>query len=348
MSTNAPMKQQQQNAPAQQQPKPTVEGILRASHAEFAKALPAHLKPDRMLRICLTEIRKNSSLTKCDPYSFIAAVMQAAQLGLEPGSGLGHAYLIPYKSECQLIIGYKGLVELARRSGKVSAIHAHAVYNDDHFDEGIARGIPYIDYKPVRNGKPRSEDDVRLVFAIAQLTTGEMQWAVMEKWEVDRIRGKLRYPSQVWADHYIEMAKKTAVRRLAKLLPQSPDLIFAQQLDDAASDGLPQNNHRVLVDAGILDASYTLQEPEPDAAKNAEVHASRDTAKPVATAAESEALSAARLDFDEAKQVALGKGLDLAVVLHGKLAELEASTDPAWIKAGTTMLHNAANQAGKK
>ncbi len=101
--------------------------------SQFAKALPSVMTPERFTRIVLTAIRNNQKLAQCDKGSFFAAVMSSAQLGLEPNTPLGQAYLIPYGNECQFQIGYKGLIDLAYRSGEVSIIQAQTVYEKDEF-----------------------------------------------------------------------------------------------------------------------------------------------------------------------------------------------------------------------
>ncbi|HEJ2203269.1 TPA: recombinase RecT, partial [Pseudomonas aeruginosa] len=109
--------------------------------AQMALALPKHMTADRLARIALTEIRKVPALAKCNQESFLGAVMQCAQLGLEPGNALGHAYLLPFGngkakdglSNVQLIIGYRGMIDLARRSGQIVSLTARTVHQNDQF-----------------------------------------------------------------------------------------------------------------------------------------------------------------------------------------------------------------------
>jgi recombination protein RecT len=231
-------------------------GVLDKYKNEIARALPSHMTPDRVARIALTEVRKNPKLAACDPFSFLGAVVQAAQLGLEVGSGLGHAYLVPYKSECTLITGYKGQVDLMRRSGRIKGVWSYIVYPEDTFEEGVDNGEPYLRYQAARTGKERKpEDEMRAVFALAKFDDGTTQWSVMEKWEVDRIRAGLRYPSDVWRDHYGEMAKKTAVRRLSKLCPQSPELVQANEIEDGG-----RRAHQPFIDVQVLPESYETKQ----------------------------------------------------------------------------------------
>src|SRR5690606_28083055 len=121
--------------------------------AEIARALPRHMDPDRMLRIAMTVVRQTPDLQKCTVPSVLGALMQAAQLGLEPGI-LGHCYLVPFRNgrtgqhEVQFIIGYKGLIDLARRSGNIQSIAAHPVYENDlfEFEYGLNERLRHVPY----------------------------------------------------------------------------------------------------------------------------------------------------------------------------------------------------------
>ncbi len=142
MSTNALKAAATGNQVAQHSDKPTTLAGLLADpkiKAQMALALPKHMTADRLARIATTEIRKIPKLAACDQASFLGAIMQCAQLGLEPGGALGHAYLIPFdkrqkvngrwetvSTEAQLIIGYRGMIDLARRSGQILHISAHS------------------------------------------------------------------------------------------------------------------------------------------------------------------------------------------------------------------------------
>src|SRR5689334_6268402 len=105
--------------PSKEKPK-DFPAMLEQWKPEIARALPKHLNADRMTRIALTSFRRTPKLGECNPLSVFAAVIQAAQLGLEPDT-LGRSYLIPYGKECQFVPGWKGLVDLMNRSGQGSA-----------------------------------------------------------------------------------------------------------------------------------------------------------------------------------------------------------------------------------
>lgn len=135
---------------------------------------PAH--PRRpAARIALTEIRKVPKLADCDQTSFLGAIMQCAQLGLEPGGALGHAYLIPFENrrknitEVQFVVGYRGMLDLARRSGQIVSIEARPVYERDHFH--VAFGLePSLKHEPNWDAADRGE--LKFVYAVAKLKDG--------------------------------------------------------------------------------------------------------------------------------------------------------------------------------
>ena len=132
--------------------------MLERFKGEIARALPKHLSPDRMARIALTAFRMNPTLSEADPRSVFAAVIQSSQLGLEIGL-MGEAYLVPMGSQCQLILGYQGLVKLARNSGSVQDIYAHEVRINDKFDIVLGLNRSLIHEPLKKNGFPASDDE---------------------------------------------------------------------------------------------------------------------------------------------------------------------------------------------
>jgi len=219
-----------------------IRGLLEKSKSQMALALPKHVTVDRLLRIAMTSIQKTPKLLDCSPQSLIAAVMQSAQLGLEPDGVLGQAYLVPYKTTCQLIPGYKGLLKLARQSGELSTIQAHAVRENDHFEFGYGldpflRHIPSLD----------DPGDIMAFYAVARLKDGGYQFEVMSKKDVDGIRARsMAAASGPWVSDYEEMGKKTVIRRLSKMLPASVELARAVVLDERADAGISQDIDQVF------------------------------------------------------------------------------------------------------
>lgn len=209
----------------------------------LSKILPTHLNADRIAQIALTELRNTEKLQKCSIASFLGSVMTCSQLGLEIGNTLGHAYLIPYGSSCQFILGYKGMIELAIRSGKVATVQAQVVRQGDefHYEYGMNENLKHI---------PTKEGRGEIIYAYAYVKTNEGQFTfdVMTKEEIDDIKDKSQSSSSAnspWNTYYAEMARKTVVRRLFKYLPVSNDLSRAIALDEAAERGEQRNENTI-------------------------------------------------------------------------------------------------------
>ena len=183
---------------------------------QVAAALPRHLSPDRFVRIACTAITKTPKLASCTPASFLNALLTLSQLGLEPDGRRAH--LIPYGTEVQLIIDYKGLAELAFNTDKVSNIHADIICENDNFEASKGEIIRHvINYK-----KPRG--DMYAAYAVVKFKDGTEKCEVMTKDEIDAIRKRSKAKSSgPWVTDYNEMAKKTVFRRLTKWIPLSPE-----------------------------------------------------------------------------------------------------------------------------
>lgn len=192
---------------------------------QIAKALPNHLTPDRFLRIAMTAITKTPKLADCTQESLMSCLLSLSSFGLEPDGRRAH--LIPYGNTCTLIIDYKGLVELAMRSGVVANIHADVVRENDVFEED--RGV--IVKHSIDRRKPRG--DIYAVYAICRFKDGTEKSEVMSHDDVESIRKRSRSgASGPWSTDWPEMAKKTVFRRLSKWLPLSADFRDALDRDD--------------------------------------------------------------------------------------------------------------------
>jgi recombination protein RecT len=205
-------------ARAQAKPKTLIEQ-LEELKPQMARIIPTGMSTDRMARLVINEVRKTPKLGQCNPASFFGAVMAATQLGLEPGP-LGHCYLIPFKDEVTLQIGYKGLLELVNRSGKVDSVYAVAVYESDIFDYELGLN-PDIKHKPCGDTDPKR---LTYVYAVARIKgMSQPRIEVMSRMEVDGIRKRSQSASSgrstPWDTDYAEMAKKTVLKRLCKTLP---------------------------------------------------------------------------------------------------------------------------------
>lgn len=222
--------------------------MVQDFEGQIKLALPKHLSPSKMTRIILTEVRKNPKLAECEKTSFFGAIITCAQLGLEPGAALGHAYLLPYwnsrKSsyECQLIIGYQGKIDLAERDGRVT-ISSSVVYEKDFFDyeEG---DNPFIKHKPYLG----SDDPGKIIasYAVARYADGRKKMRVLRLYEILAAKtasasGGGKNPYGPWLDHFQEMAMKTAIHRLFKQLPKNPEMARVMELSDKELMDEPQN-----------------------------------------------------------------------------------------------------------
>lgn len=212
--------------------------------AKFADVLPTFMreKTDAFVRLAMVDIPRSPGLAKIaqtEPRKIVAALMDCARLGLMPGP-LGQVYLIPFGSEVQVITGYKGLVELARRSGEVSRVDADVIYAEDEYTY-VKGDSPKFEHKPNLRSTKRTEADIAAVYAFAYDRDGRnLGGAVMPKADVDAIRARSRSGNGgPWKTDYAEMAKKTAVRRASKLWPVSTEFHEALHMDDVQEDRVP-------------------------------------------------------------------------------------------------------------
>jgi recombination protein RecT len=218
------------------QPKNDMATLLQKMGPEIARAVPKHVNPERMLRISMTALRMNPELMKCSPGSFLGCVLSAAQLGLEIGGPLAQAYLIPYKTECTLIVSYRGMLNLARRSGMVTAIYAHEVREGDRFVYRLGLN-PSLEHDPL-DAPDREDKPITHVYAVAKLKDGEPVFIVLTRAQVEKFRKRSRAGgSGPWVSDFKAMALKTAVRRLFTWIPQSSEMMLAASIDATEDTG---------------------------------------------------------------------------------------------------------------
>lgn len=225
----------QTKALATKQPSKTMalKDYLEVRKKSLADVLPKHMTADRVIKVALAAFSKTPKLQECTIESVALSVMQGAELGLEVGGALGHAYLVPFGNVCTLIPGYRGLIKLARQSGEIDTIEAHPVYANDKFT--LRFGLnPVLEHEPNLEGDP---GEMRFVYAIARMKDGGHQLEVMTRAQVDKIRaGSRNANSQMWRDNYDEASRKTVIRRICKYLPLSPEkseaLAKALELED--------------------------------------------------------------------------------------------------------------------
>jgi recombination protein RecT len=196
-----------------------------AMREQFARALPKHLSPERFCRIAITALTRTPKLADCTQESLMKCLLDLSAFGLEPDGRRAH--LIPYKDQCTLVIDWKGLAELAMRSGIIAKLHADIVCENDAFEYDLGEVVRHsINWKAPRGA-------MYAAYALAITKDGAKFCAVMTKEEIDGIRGRSRSGNNgPWVTDYNEMAKKTAFRRLAKWLPLSAEFRDAQDKDE--------------------------------------------------------------------------------------------------------------------
>jgi len=220
----------------------SIEDYLRKHSKELQQALPKHMDSERLARVALTTMRQNPKLLQCSLPSLVGAILQAAQLGLEPNV-LGHAYFIPYYSsktksyEVQFQIGYKGLLELVRRSGEIETIDAHEVYENDEFEYEYGLD-PKLRHKPAL----KNRGEVYAYYAVAKFKDGGYSFLVMGKEDIEKIRKRSKSPNNgPWVTDYDAMAKKTVIKQLCKYLPLSIEVQKAVTADETTKKEISED-----------------------------------------------------------------------------------------------------------
>lgn len=196
-----------------------IRSLIEAHKPQFELALAGSVDGDKFARVALTEILGNKSLMDASVPSLMGALLSSAQLGLEPGGPLGHCYLVPYKGEVQLILGYKGMEQLAYNSGLVSSINARVVRAGDYFEFEFGTN-EHVSHRP----KAGVGGEVTHAYAIARLVTGGVVSVVLFREDIDRrmaSSASAKSKSSPWKTDYDAMARKSAIRALFNDLPAS-------------------------------------------------------------------------------------------------------------------------------
>ena len=266
-------------------------------------ALPSHLKAERLLRIVRSAVQTNPLLAQCTRISLLGSIVECSQLGLEPFGAAGHVYLVPYKDgkasaragqdvyNCQVIIGYRGFIELAERTGRIEDIYGEAVYSNDQFEEiqGTERKLVHLPAKGER-GK------IVKAYAVAKLKGGGTRWKVVDHRDIARAKAASRGSdrgSSPWQSDEQAMWIKTAVRRLSKWLPMSTEYAHAVDMDERAERGARQ--HFALAGSDMVSQ---LTAGSPDLAQEKE-----DEDEALAVEAEANAGSAGGDEVEHAPEV---------------------------------------------
>ncbi len=210
-------------------------GRLTRMTPEFAKMLPAHIRPEQFTRTVCTALANLPKLLECDRNSLYSAAMKAARDGLLPDGR--EAALVPFKGQVQYIPMIGGILKRMRNSGDVKDIDAHVVYKDDEF-EVVLGDTPCIRHKRNLSGECLDEDIIA-VYAVCHTADGGTYREVMTRAEVERTRKVSRSATNQdgpWVNWWGEMARKSVLRRLSKRLPMSTDIVDLIQRDDEDTD----------------------------------------------------------------------------------------------------------------
>jgi recombination protein RecT len=198
---------------------------------------------------------KNPKLLTCKPSTVVSSLTQAAQLGFTDVSGtLGQAYLVPYKDQCQLIVGYRGMLDLARRSGEIESVTARAVFQGDQFE------IEYGDNERFAH-RPMAEDEspdkLLGAYVIAKFKGGGIHRTFMSRKQIEGVMVKSQSRGQYgpWKDHFIEMALKTVIRRAFKYWPMSLEL--QGRIQEMATDESARGVVGDLMDVPMIEADVS-------------------------------------------------------------------------------------------
>ena len=213
----------------------TIRDWIGVRKNDISKLLPKHLTVERLENTAAAAMMRTPALQQCSLPSMFAAVMVCAELGLEPTGAYGGVWLVPFQNkktghlEVQPIIDYRGMLDIARRSGQVGRIEAHVVHENDLFR--LRYGTESVlEHTPAIKGDP---GPVVGAYAVAELKDGTKQIEFMTIAELDRIKNRSKaVDSGPWVTDPEEMMKKTILRRLCKLLPRSIEMRRAEEVDD--------------------------------------------------------------------------------------------------------------------
>ena len=239
---------------------------------QIAKALPSVMTPERFGRMMQTLLSTNPDLMNCTPMSFMSAMMQAAQLGLEPNTSMGQAYLIPFRNkgvlEVQFQVGYRGWLTLAYRSGEILTIASYEVYENDFFEYELG-----LEQKLRHKPALKDRGNVVQYYAIYKTKDGGSGFCVMSVEDIKKHANKYSKSANSsyspWNTNFDEMAKKTVLKKLLKYAPMKTDFARAVSTDETIKTTISEDmidmpdETAVTVDAEPVEAPQeTEKTPE--------------------------------------------------------------------------------------
>ena len=223
-------------------PQTTFKDILHQEWHKISAVIPKQVSQERMFQLAVSAYNQTPELAKCTPVSVLSCILKCAALGVEPSAvdNLGRAYILPYNNrktgctEAQMILGYKGMIDLARRSGEIQDISARAVYEGDFFEYefGLNEQLKHI---PAQDNE-RTPNKLTHVYMVCHFKDGGHYIDVMTRSQVNAIRSRSKSGSSAyspWSTDYEAMACKTVIRRAFKFLPVSVEAQKAAATDEA-------------------------------------------------------------------------------------------------------------------
>lgn len=260
MNTKGGLTKRNNQMQEMQQKDTSLKGLIKAMEPEIKKALPSVITPERFTRMVFTALSSTPKLQQCTPQSFLGAMMQAAQLGLEPNTPVGQAYLIPYGNSCQFQLGYAGLINLAYRSGEIKDIQAHEVCENDEFEYELGLE-PKLKHIPAKSNR----GPVTMYYAVWHTKTGEYGFEVMSKDDVLEFAQKKSksFRNGPWQTDFDAMAKKTVLKRALKYAPIATDFVKAVATDETVKSTISASmeyepDETLTIDAEAVSSGDTV------------------------------------------------------------------------------------------
>lgn len=201
-------------------------GLYDKRNLALIRSLAPGLDPEGAVAVALSHWVQSPYLRSCTPASIVMAVAEAAKLELTVDGVLGHAYMVPFKDrgvpKAKMMVGYRGYEQLAYRSGKVTRIHTDTIHENDSFAHVEGVEVIFRHSRPPL-GQPRGATIG--AYATAHLAAGgppliavlDLEEIYARRQSSASFKGKPK--DSPWTTHFAEMAKKSAIRALAKKLP---------------------------------------------------------------------------------------------------------------------------------
>lgn len=254
---------QQAQTQVAETPQKRLDNILKKMAPEISRALPKHMDAERLARIALSTASSNPKLmeiatgSKEGQTSFLAGLMQLSQLGLEPNTGLGQAYLIPYGNKVQVQISYLGLIDLATRTGQYKSIYAHEVYANDEFSYayGLNKDLIHVPADDPQ-GEPIG------YYAVYHLQNGGYDFMYMTREKIMKHKSKFSKAANVWQTNFDAMAKKTVLKQVLKYAPKSIEFAKVVNADETVKEEIKEDMSEVIdvTDYSVLEDNEKQQD----------------------------------------------------------------------------------------